>query len=57
MYKWLRRMLAKQESLLSALQSLTETHADDEDGLSARATLMTWESTGEAVAKRSGGAR
>jgi hypothetical protein len=46
--KQLSQMLAKQESLLSALQSLAETHAGDCEG-KTRTKLMTWASTLEAL--------
>jgi hypothetical protein len=47
--KRLSKMLAKQESLLSALQSLAETHGGDGEGERARTAMMTWASTLEAL--------
>jgi hypothetical protein len=47
--KRLSKMLAKQESLVSALQSLAEAHGGDGEGARARTTLMTWASTLEAL--------
>ena len=47
--KRLGKMIAKQESLVSELQSLAETHGGDGECESARATLMTWASTLEAL--------
>ena len=47
--KRLSRMLAKQESMLSELQSLAETHGGDGEGPKAKTLLMTWASTLEAL--------
>ena len=46
--KRLRRMLDKQESLVSTLQSLAETHGGDGEG-EARTILMTWASSLETL--------
>ena len=42
-------MLAKQESLLSTLQSLAESHGGEGEGGRARTILMTWASSLEAL--------
>ncbi|HEY3393243.1 MAG TPA: hypothetical protein VGK58_11075 [Lacipirellulaceae bacterium] len=47
--KRLRRMLDKQESLVSALQSLAETHSGDGESERAKVILMTWVSSLEAL--------
>jgi hypothetical protein len=46
--KRLSKTLAKQESLISELQALTERHGGDGEG-EARAILMTWASSLEAL--------
>jgi hypothetical protein len=46
--KRLSKLLAKQEPLFSALQSLAEAHGGDGEG-EARTILMTWASSLEAL--------